>query len=146
MLIVLVTVGAILGDNTGYWFGNSVGVRLFLRPDSRFFRHDHLERAKEFYEKHGALAIMLARFVPIVRTFAPIVAGVVNMRYRIFFFYNIAGAVLWGSGVTFLGYFLGERFPFVERYIMFIVFLIIVLTTIPLFWEIARRHFANRSL
>lgn len=140
ILIPLLTLAAILGDNTGYWFGNKVGVRLFLRPDSRFFKHEYLERAKDFYERHGAIAIMLARFIPIVRTFAPIIAGIVKMRYRVFFFYNIAGALTWGSGVTFLGYYLGERFPFVEHYLMLIVLVIIIVTTIPIFWELFRRR------
>lgn len=140
LLIPLVTIAAILGDNTGYWFGNKVGIKLFLRPNSRFFKHEHLEAAKEFYEKHGAIAIMLARFVPIVRTFAPIVAGVVKMRYRVFFFYNIAGAFMWASGVTFLGYYLGERFPLVEKYFMLVILVIIIVTTVPLFWELYRRH------
>lgn len=140
ILIPLVTIAAILGDNTGYWFGNKVGIRLFLRPDSRFFKHEHLERAKEFYDKHGALAILLARFVPIVRTFAPIVAGVVKMRYSTFVFYNIAGALAWGSGVTFLGFYLGERFPLVEKYFMLVVLIIIVLTTIPLAMEFFRHR------
>ena len=140
VLIPLLTLAAILGDNVGYWFGNKVGIRLFLRPNSRFFKHEYLVRAKDFYDRHGALAILLARFVPIVRTFAPIIAGIVEMRYRVFFFYNIAGAIAWGAGVTFLGYYLGERFPFVQHYLMLIVFLIIVVTTIPLFWELLRRR------
>ena len=140
ILIPLLTFAAILGDNAGYWFGSTVGVRLFLRPNSRFFRHEHLQQAKDFYDKHGAIAVMLARFIPIVRTFAPIIAGVVKMRYRLFFFYNIAGALTWGSGVTFLGYFLGRRFPFVEHYLSSIVLLIIVITTIPLFWELLRKR------
>ena len=140
VLIPLLTLAAILGDNVGYWFGNKVGIRLFLRPNSRFFKHEYLVRAKDFYDRHGALAILLARFVPIVRTFAPIIAGIVEMRYRVFFFYNVAGAIAWGSGVTFLGYYLGERFPFVQHYLMPIVFLIIVVTTIPLFWELLRKR------
>ena len=145
ILIPLLTLAAILGDNAGYWFGNKVGIRLFLRPNSRFFKHEHLVQAKDFYDRHGALAIMLARFIPIVRTFAPIVAGVVEMRYRVFFFYNIVGALVWGSGVTFLGFYLGERFPFVEHYLMPIVLLIIVVTTIPLFWELLRKRKGAKS-
>ncbi len=140
ILIPLLTFAAILGDNAGYWFGKKVGIRLFLRPNSRFFKHEHLERAKDFYDRHGAIAIMLARFIPVVRTFAPIIAGIVKMRYRLFFFYNVAGALAWGSGVTFLGYFLGARFPFVEHYLMSIVLLIVVVTTIPLFWELMRKR------
>ncbi|MCR4325705.1 MAG: VTT domain-containing protein, partial [Patescibacteria group bacterium] len=135
ILIPLLTIAAILGDNVGYWFGNKVGIRLFLRPNSRFFKHEHLEAAKEFYDKHGAIAIFLARFVPIVRTFAPIVGGMVSMKYRVFIVYNIAGAIAWGAGVTFLGYYLGERFPLVERYFLLVILLIVIATTLPLFWH-----------
>ncbi len=139
ILIPFVTVAAILGDNAGYWFGAKVGVRLFLRPDSRFFRKQHLEQAKEFYEKHGMLAIVLARFVPVVRTFTPIIAGVVGMNYRIFIAYNILGALSWGSGVTYLGYVLGEKVPGIERYLSPIILLIVIVTCIPLVIEIWRR-------
>ncbi|MEY4747147.1 MAG: hypothetical protein RLZZ416_196 [Candidatus Parcubacteria bacterium] len=138
ILIPLVTIAAVLGDSAGYWFGAKVGVRLFLRPDSRLFKHEHLEQAKRFYDKHGVQAIMLARFIPIVRTFAPIVAGIVQMRYSIFLSYNIAGALLWGSGVTFLGYVLGAKVPFVAHYITPIVLLIIIATLIPLGWEVIK--------
>ena len=139
ILIPLLTVAAILGDNVGYWFGNKIGIRLFLRPNSRFFRHEHLERAKEFYDRHGARAIVLARFVPIVRTFAPIVAGIVKMRYRTFLMYNIIGALSWAAGVTVLGYVLGERVPFVARYLTPIVLGIVVVTSIPLFLEMRKQ-------
>lgn len=131
-LIPLVTIAAILGDSTGYWFGAKVGHRLFLRPDSRFFKHAYLDQAKDFYDRHGVYAIVLARFVPFVRTFAPIVAGIVNMRYRQFLLYNIIGALLWAAGVTFLGYYLGERVPFIGEHLTVIVLLIIALTFVPL--------------
>ncbi|OGG52902.1 hypothetical protein A3H16_04030 [Candidatus Kaiserbacteria bacterium RIFCSPLOWO2_12_FULL_53_8] len=145
ILIPLLTVAAILGDNVGYWFGAKVGVRLFLRPDSRFFHHEHLERAKVFYDRHGVLAIVLARFVPIVRTFAPIVAGVVRMRYRTFVMYNIIGALLWASGVTFIGYYLGEKVPAVQTYLTPIVILIIIVTCIPLVRQIWKERKAPNS-
>ena len=140
ILIPLVTIAAILGDNTGYWFGNKVGIKLFLRPNSRFFKHEHLVQAKDFYDRHGAIAIMLARFIPIVRTFAPIIAGIVEMRYATFVFYNIIGALAWASGTTFLGYFLGARFPSIDRYLLVIVLIIVIVTTVPLFFEIWRRQ------
>ena len=138
ILIPLVTVAAILGDSAGYWFGKRVGIRLFLRPDSRFFRHEHIERAKRFYDEHGVLAVFLARFVPIVRTFAPIVAGVVKMEYRTFLTYNVMGALAWGTGVTFAGYFLGTRFPFISHYLTPIVILIIIASLLPIanqYWK-----------
>jgi membrane-associated protein len=139
ILIPLVTLAAIFGDNAGYWFGNKVGVSLFFKEDSRFFHHRHLETAKAFYEKHGVQAVMLARFIPVVRTFAPIVAGIVNMRYRTFVVYNVVGAILWGSGVTFLGYYLGEKLPFVATYLTPIVLVIVVITLLPLVWELRKK-------
>ncbi len=145
ILIPLVTIAAILGDNVGYWFGNKVGVKLFLRPDSKFFRHEHITRAKQFYDQHGVLAVFLARFVPVVRTFAPIVAGVVKMDYRTFLMYNVAGALVWGAGVTFAGYYLGARFPFISDYITPIVILIIIATVIPIGWQYWKEFRTTRS-
>ena len=139
LLIPLVTVAAILGDNAGYWFGKKVGVRLFLRPDSRWLKHEHLERAKEFYDKHGARTIILARFVPIVRTFVPIVAGVVQMRYRTFVVNNVIGAFLWAAGITALGYYLGAKVPLVSHYLTPIVIAIVIITCLPLAWDFLKK-------
>ena len=139
VLIPLVTIAAILGDNAGYWFGRKVGVRLFLRPDSRFLKHRHLERAKRFYDTYGARAIVLGRFVPIVRTFAPIVAGVVQMNYRTFVTYNVLGALAWATGVTTLGYFLGAHVPFVGEYLTPILVGIVLLTLMPLAWDMIKK-------
>src|SRR3989344_7903374 len=146
ILIPLVTIAAILGDNVGYWFGRKLGVRLFLRPDSRFFKHRHLERAKRFYDAYGARAIMLGRFVPIVRTFAPIVAGVVEMNYRTFVTYNILGALAWATGVTTLGYFLGVNVPLVGEYLTPIILVIIFVTCIPLAWDMIKKKPAEKVL
>ena len=140
ILIFLVTIAAILGDNVGYWFGKKVGVRLFLRPDSRWFKHEHLERAKAFYDKHGVRTIILGRFVPIVRTFVPIVAGVVQMNYRTFFLNNIIGALLWAAGITALGFYLGEKVPFVSQYFTPIILAIIVVTLLPLAWDLYKNR------
>ena len=138
ILIPLLTLAAILGDNVGYWFGKKVGVTLFFRQDSRFFKHEYLEKAKAFYDKHGAQTIFLARFLPIVRTFAPILAGITQMNYRVFFIYNILGAIVWGAGVTFAGYYLGVRMPYIEQYLMWIVLGIIIVTTLPILWELRK--------
>jgi len=140
VLIALMWLAAVLGDSAGYWFGNVVGVRLFLREDSTFFRHDYLERAKDFYDRHGVRTVVFARFIPIVRTFVPIVAGVVNMQYRSFLAYNVLGAFLWAAGVTFLGYYLGEKVPFVQTYLTPIIVVIIIVTCIPLLWEFRKRE------
>ena len=139
VLIPLVTIAAILGDNVGYWFGRKVGVRLFLRPDSRWVHPRHLERAKRFYDAYGARAILLGRFVPIVRTFAPIVAGIVEMNYRSFVIYNILGALAWATGVTTLGYFLGANVPIVGEYLTPIILGIIFVTCIPLAWDMLKK-------
>ena len=134
ILVPLVTVAAALGDSVGYWFGHKIGAPL-LERNTRFFRHEHLEQARVFYEKHGVLSIVLARFVPVVRTFAPIVAGMAGMRYRLFLMYNLAGAVLWGAGITFLGYFLGEKVPFISQYLTPIIIFIVGITCIPIIWQ-----------
>ncbi len=140
ILIPTVTAAAILGDNFGYWFGNKIGIKLFTRPDSKFFHQEHLRRTQHFYEKYGAKTIVLARFVPIVRTFAPIVAGIASMNYKKFMLYNLVGALAWATGVTSAGYFLGERFPIIQEYITFIVLGIIFVTMIPIFWETYKAH------
>lgn len=135
ILAPLITTAAILGDNFGYWFGSQVGHALYKREDSRFFKKAYLEKTRLFYEKHGVRAIVFARFVPIVRTFAPILAGVAEMRYRTFFTYNVVGGLLWGAGVTFGGYFLGEFVPGADRYFTAIIVGIIIATLIPLILE-----------
>ena len=134
-------VAAVLGDSTGYWFGAKVGTALFSRPDSRFFKKEYVERTKAFFEKYGTRTIVVARFIPIVRTFAPILAGVGTMRYGVFVFYNILGAILWAGLITLLGFFLGKSIPDAERFILPIILFIIALTCIPLvyqWWQIRR--------
>lgn len=134
ILASLATVAAILGDNVGYLFGRKVGAPL-LERNTRWFKHEYLEQTKEFYERHGLQAVLLARFVPIVRTFTPIFAGIVGMNYRSFLFYNISGAILWGACITLAGYFLVERIPLLERYFSLVILTIIVVSMSPLFWH-----------
>jgi membrane-associated protein len=124
-------IAAVAGDSVGYWFGNRVGRRLFQREDSLLFKKKHLYRAEGLYEKHGGKIIVIARFMPIVRTFAPIVAGVGTMHYRRFISYNLIGGLLWAVGVSSAGYFLGNAIPDVDRYLLPIVFLIIVISVLP---------------
>lgn len=130
-LAALATIAAILGDNIGYAFGRRVGTRLFTRPRSRFFRPEYAERAGVFYDTHGPRAIMLGRFIPVVRTFAPILAGVGKMPYGIFLFYNILGGVVWGAGLTMVGYFLGSTIPNVDHYLLPIILGIVVMSLLP---------------
>jgi len=132
-LVLVFVTAAIVGDAVGYTFGRRVGRRLYERPNSRWFKRRHLERAEAFYERHGGKAIVLARFVPIVRTLAPIVAGMACMRYRRFVLYNALGGVLWGAGVTLAGYSLGNVIPeqTVEVFLPAIVALIVVISALP---------------
>lgn len=130
-LVIGASLAAIVGDSVGYWFGAKIGPAIFRREDSWFFHRRHLERTKLFYDKHGRQAIILARFVPIVRTFAPILAGVGQMNYRVFLTFNIIGGVLWGGGLSLLGYILGATVPGVDRYLLPIVLVIIVISLLP---------------
>jgi membrane-associated protein len=131
-------VAAIVGDQVGYLFGQRVGPALFRRPDSRLFKQEHVERAQAFFERHGAKTIVLARFVPIVRTFTPILAGVGRMPYRTFVTYNVVGGVLWGGGVTTLGLVLGKRFPGLANNLIYVSAVIVVLSIIPIVIEVRR--------
>lgn len=132
ILLVTVIVAATLGDTIGYWFGAWVGPALYRRKNSRFLKQEHLQQTRIFFEEHGAKTVLLARFVPIVRTFAPILAGVGNMNYSTFLFYNVLGAVIWGGGFTLAGYFLGEAIPGIEHYLEYVVLGIVVVTMLPL--------------
>lgn len=131
LLLALTFIAAVVGDNVGYAFGASIGPGLFKREDSFFFHKDHLERARLFYERHGGKTIILARFMPIVRTFAPILAGVGRMHYPTFITFNLIGGFLWAIGITLLGYFLGSIIPGIDRYLLPIILLIIFLSILP---------------
>lgn len=135
LLLAIVPVAAILGDSAGYAFGKWVGPRIFVKDDSLFFSKHHVKRAEAFYEKYGAQAIILARFVPVVRTFVPIVAGVGKMPYKTFLAFNIVGGVLWGAGIVSLGYFLGAAFPQTEKYLTPIIIVIILVSFFPILLE-----------
>lgn len=110
MLVILLFASAVVGDSVGYLFGKKVGPKIFNRKDSLFFRQDYLNKAEDFYKHYGPITILLARFVPIVRTFAPIVGGVGKMKYQTFLAFNLIGGFIWTAGVTYLGYYLGSFF------------------------------------
>lgn len=133
LLVPGIGIAAILGDNVGYRFGQKVGPPIFSRPESRFFKPQNLAKAKEYYDKYGPITIVLARFLPFIRTFVPIVAGAVQMQYRTFFIYNVMGGLLWGAGVTLAGYFLASLIPpdVLERYFIVIVLLAFFVPGIP---------------
>lgn len=142
---LVVVLAAIAGDQVGYLFGRKVGPSLFHRPQSRFFKPDHIERAHAFLEKNGSKTIVMARFVPIVRTFAPIVAGVGRMKYRTFVTYNVIGGLLWGAGVTTLGHFLGTR-DWVKNNIELASVGVVALSLVPVAIEFIRhRRAANAA-
>ncbi|MFN8105983.1 MAG: VTT domain-containing protein [Acidimicrobiia bacterium] len=132
VLIPVVFVAAVAGDQVGYVFGQKVGPKLFTREDSRFFHKDHLVRAEHFFEKYGSKTVVIARFVPIVRTFAPIVAGIGSMRYRTFVVYNVVGGFLWAVGVTLAGFFLGNIIgDSIDVYLLPLVALIVAISLTP---------------
>ena len=145
LLLPLITLAAILGDSTGYWFGTKVGPALFKREDSRFFKKSHVEQTRLFYEKHGVIAIVLARFVPIVRTFAPTIAGMGGMEYRKFLFYNVFGGVGWVASMTLTCYFLGRTIPNVEKHIHIIIAAVIFISLIPIMKEWIQHRFAKKA-
>jgi len=136
----LLIVAAIVGDSAGYAIGWRVGPRLFTREKSLLFNPRHVERTRRFYERHGAKTIVIARFVPIVRTFAPVVAGVGQMQYRRFLLYNILGGVGWVLSTTWAGYLLGRAIPNVDRYMHLIVIIVIILSVIPIGVEILKER------
>jgi len=128
-------IAAIAGDSVGYAFGKKVGPKIFSREDSFLFHKKHVIRTQAFYEKYGKKTIILARFVPIVRTFAPILAGVGNMEYRSFFVYNVIGGLIWSTLLIFLGFVLGSFIPDIDQYLLPIVLVIVVLSFVPLYRE-----------
>jgi membrane-associated protein len=137
LVCLLVAVAAVAGDQAGYAFGKRVGPALFRRPNSRLFKQENLQRAQGFFDKYGARSIVLARFVPIVRTFTPIVAGASGMLYRTFATFNVIGGLAWGTGVTVLGYFLGQV-SFVKSNIELILIGIVGLSVLPIAVELLR--------
>ncbi len=131
MLLVTLTLAAIVGDATGYYIGRKAGHALYSRPNSFFFRKEHLLRTRQFYERHGGKTIILARFMPVARTFAPVVAGAADMTYRKFATYNITGGVLWIVSMTLTGYYLGLAIPNLEKRIHLVVGVVIFLSLLP---------------
>ncbi len=131
LLAPLVFLAAVLGDNAGYYIGRKAGEKLFQKEDSFFFRRSHVDKTKKFFEDYGTKAIILARFVPIARTFAPTFAGVGQMRYKTFFLYNLIGGALWGLGLPFAGFFLGNKIPNIDHYLLPIIGAIIAISLLP---------------
>ncbi|WP_328944014.1 VTT domain-containing protein [Streptomyces sp. NBC_00250] len=144
LMCMLIVAAAVLGDQVGYLFGRKVGPSLFKRPDSKLFKQENVEKAHEFFEKHGPKSLILARFVPIVRTFTPIIAGVSRMNYRLFITFNIIGGVLWGAGVTILGALLG-KIDFVHQHIELILVGIVLISVVPIVIEVLRSRSQSKK-
>lgn len=139
LLYVLLLIAAIAGDTLNYWIGHALGEKL-INSKRRLIRKEHLDRTHQFYERHGGKTIIIARFIPIVRTFAPFVAGLGSMNYRQFIMYNIAGAVVWITSLLFAGYFFG-RLPVVQKNFSLVIFAIIILSILPAAFEFVRHKF-----
>src|SRR5690606_27978192 len=135
LFVVLLFIAAVLGDSVGYWFGRKAGPRIFKKPDAKIFKHAHIQNAQGFYERHGGTTIIMARFVPNIRTFAPIVAGVGKMDYKRFLAFNVIGGLLWTFGITYLGFFAGHAILAagidIDTVILPIVFLIVFISLLP---------------
>ncbi|MFZ4516313.1 MAG: DedA family protein [Acidimicrobiia bacterium] len=131
ILLIGCFIAAFVGDQVGYTIGKRVGPALFRKPDSKLFKQEYVHRTEAFFKKHGPKTILLARFIPVVRTFAPVIAGVGRMHRKTFVTYNVVGAFLWAVGVTSLGYVLGTTIPSIDRYLLPIIALIIFLSVLP---------------
>jgi len=140
MMLVLVSLCAVVGDQLGYFIGQKTGPALFNREDSLLFKRSHVLRAQQFYEKYGSKTIVIARFVPIVRTFAPVVAGVGQMKYRRFVTYNVAGGILWVFSMVLLGYFVASAVPNIDKHIHKVIVVVIFLSILPAIIEIVRER------
>ena len=139
MVLILLTIAAIAGDTVNYWIGNYLGPKVFHYEDSRFFKKKHLERTHQFYEKHGGKTIIIARFIPIIRTFAPFVAGIGSMTYRKFLSYNVVGGILWIFSLTLAGYFFGN-IPVVRNNFSLVIMAIVVISVMPGIIEYLRQR------
>jgi membrane-associated protein len=144
LLFILLTVAAILGDTVNYWIGAKVGPKVFTQEKSRFFKKEYLIRTQKFYEKYGGKTIIIARFIPIVRTFAPFVAGIGTMNYLQFIVYNIVGALLWVTICLFLGYFFGN-IPIVKKNFSLVILAIVFISILPAIIEILRNKFSAKK-
>lgn len=145
ILIAVLLIAAILGDNVGYMFGRKVGPKLFKKEDSFLFHKNNLLKAEKFYEKYGPMTIILARFIPVVRTFAPIVAGIGKMNYKTFISYNIIGGVLWTFSLTLAGFYLSKLIPDVDKHLELIIAIIVLLSIIPPIYHLIKEKIKSKA-
>jgi membrane-associated protein len=145
LIMVAASLAAIAGDQVGYLIGRRAGPALFRRPDSRLFQQKNVERAHAYFEKNGPKTVILARFLPVIRTFTPVVAGVGQMEYRRFVTFNVIGGVLWGAGVTLLGRILGDSIPDIDRWLLPIILVIGAISFVPVILELLKMRRAGRA-
>jgi len=146
LLLPVCFLSAAIGAQVGYIIGTRIGPTLFTRPNSRFFKQENVTRTHEFFERHGARALVLARFVPVVRTFTPVLAGVSQMHYRTFVTYNVVGAALWSVAATTLGWSLGKRYPGLENYLTPVAAVIVLVSVLPIAFELLKSRRASAQL
>ncbi|HTJ75708.1 MAG TPA: VTT domain-containing protein [Acidimicrobiales bacterium] len=145
VIMIGASVAAVLGDQVGYLIGRRAGPALFKRPDSRLFKQKNVERAHAYFEKNGPKTVILARFLPVIRTFTPVVAGVGEMEYRRFVTFNVIGGVLWGAGVTLLGRILGDTVPDIDKWLLPIILVIGAVSFVPVILELLRMRREGRA-
>ena len=147
-LLFVVILSGIIGDNTGYEIGKRAGRRLFKKPESTFFHPDQLKKAEDFYERHGVKTVLFARFIPIIRTFVPVVSGTTNMDRKKFAIYNATGVIAWGASITMLGYILGhvigERVQNIDKYILTFIFIAMIITIGPAIYHLLKAQVKKR--
>jgi len=141
---IMISLSAWLGDQTGYWIGRKSGPAIFNKPESKLFSHDNVARTNSFFERYGARAIILAHFVPVMRTFVPVAAGIGEMPYRKFLRYNFIGVIGWGTGVTLMGFFLG-KIPFVAEHVEYFTIGFVIISTIPIVIEVVRARREHKT-
>lgn len=141
---VILLTAAVLGDTANYWFGNKLGAKVFKNENSKIFNRKYLKKTEEFYEKYGGKTIIIARFVPIVRTFAPFVAGIGNMKYSVFLCYNIIGGFVWVTSLVFAGYFFGNL-PIVKDNFEYAIYLIVIVSLLPMVFEVTKHRLQKRK-
>ncbi|MEI6040420.1 MAG: VTT domain-containing protein [Candidatus Berkelbacteria bacterium] len=145
ILLPVLFVAAVIGDNVGYWFGHKMGDKIFSRQDSKIFHKDNVLKAQKFYDKYGPMTIILSRYIPIVRTFAPLIAGVGKMEYKRFFWLDMIGCLIWSVGLTLAGFYLVKIFPGLDKYLTLVVLGIVVLSVIPPIYHYLKEKFQVKS-
>lgn len=143
-VILVAAIAAIAGDSTSYFIGRKLGRQVFRKDDGIIFRKDHISKAEAFYEKHGAKTLLISHYLPIIRTFTPLLAGVAKMVYRKFLFFNVIGDIAWAASVTLVGYYIGSRIPGVDKYILLVIGGVVTVSLVPTLYHVARAHFTKR--